>query len=80
MAQEKFDLLKDVTLTRRQVAIFKLCMFSCWILFTIYLHDFFVNTERLRWILALIPAVYLSYIYFKPSPKVSPKVSPKKRK
>lgn len=29
MKKEKFNLLKDVTLTRRQVSIFKLCMFSC---------------------------------------------------
>jgi len=73
MKKEKFNLLKDVTLTQRQVSIFKLCMFSCWILFTIYLHDFFLNTEWLRWILALIPAIYLSYIYFSPTPKINTK-------
>jgi len=73
MAKEKFHLLRDVTLTRRQVSIFKLCMFSCGILFTIYLHDFFANLEWLRRILALIPGVYLWYIYFKPTPKSNKK-------
>lgn len=62
--------LRDVTLTRWQVGLFKLCVFSGGILFTIYLHDFFAAVERLRWILAIIPGVYISYIYF----------SPKKRK
>ncbi|MFZ2150973.1 MAG: hypothetical protein WAZ12_03350 [Candidatus Absconditicoccaceae bacterium] len=73
MRKEKLHLLKDVTLTRRQVAIFKLCVFSGGVLFTIYLHDFFVNTEWLRWILTLIPGVYLGYVYFKPAPKVNTK-------
>lgn len=63
----KFDLLRDITLARWQVSLFKMSVFSWWVLFTIYLHDFFVSLEWLRWILSIIPGIYLTYIYFSPN-------------
>lgn len=66
-----FDLLRDITLTRRQVWLFKMCVFACGILFTIYLHDLFVSLEWLRWILAIIPGIYLIYIYFSPEKRAN---------
>ncbi len=63
----KFDLLRDITLTRWQVGLFKMCVLSCGILFTIYLYNFFSSLERLRWVLAIIPGIYLVYVYFSPT-------------
>lgn len=66
-----FDLLRDITLTRWQVGLFKLCVLSCGILFAIYLHDFFVSLEWLLWILVVVPGIYLIYVYFNPTKRAN---------
>jgi len=66
-----FELLRDITLTRWQVGLFKLSVLSCGVLFAIYLHDFFVSLEWLLWILAVVPGIYLTYVYFSPTKRAN---------
>jgi len=59
------NLLKDFKLHWWQAGLFKICLLSLGIIIGVYFKSFFVGLIPVLWIIFIVLAVYLTWVWFK---------------